>query len=406
MMDGVTDEAAIIGFSNWVLVHQAMTTIKPALDAAVDALAATASTAVWDGIYAGIVELINNGVNQCRAVIVMTDGGDNASTRTVSEVIALANRNRVRVFTIGLGTGINATELEQIALLTGGQYYQTPNAAQLAAIYLEISTIIFQGFQECMITYDRQCADGSLRTVELQVVNFCGGTDSKTKTYRAPLDSATFSDLQMELGDAEGKGDTDVKVPLKLVTPIDPEEMFYPFTFTLLYDPTCLQFKSVSTPPGSLLEGLPITVTPVAGGASIRVADKKLLRGDGLLMEFTFHTSDPSDTTCCELKVVDAKFDQGCFIPKVKPCEVCIFPREPIVACDIDAPKELTWERKLKDYIPNPFEVTDADLQHGRQGSAERAVQDHVHERGRAAGCSGVGRSDGEPEGPSAGLVR
>jgi copper homeostasis protein CutC len=73
--------------------------------------------------------VINNGVNQCRAVIALTDGGDNASTRTVAEIISLANRHRIRVFTIGLGSGINATELEQIALLTGGRYYQTPNAA-------------------------------------------------------------------------------------------------------------------------------------------------------------------------------------------------------------------------------------------------------------------------------------
>jgi hypothetical protein len=49
-----------------------------------------------------------------------------------------------------------------------------------------------------------------------------------------------------------------VKVPLNLITPID-EEMFYPFTFTLLFDPQCLQFKGVATPPGSLLEGMPIT---------------------------------------------------------------------------------------------------------------------------------------------------
>ena len=141
------------------------------LHSAVDALPVANMTAVWDGIYAGIIELINNGVNQCRAVIVMTDGGDNSSQRTVAEIISLANRHRIRVFTIGLGTGINATELELIALLTGGKYYQTPNAGQLSAIYQEISTIIFQGFQECIITYERDCADGGMRTVELQLKN-------------------------------------------------------------------------------------------------------------------------------------------------------------------------------------------------------------------------------------------
>jgi hypothetical protein len=339
-----------------VTIYQQMTTVKPMLHAAVDALPANGATAVWDGIYAGIIELINNGVNQCRAVIAMTDGGDNSSTRTVAEIISLANRHRIRVFTIGLGGGINATELEQIALLTGGRYYQTPNAGQLAAIYQEISTIIFQGFQECIITYERDCADGGMRTVELQLRNFCGGTDVKTKTYRAPLDSTTFSNLYMELGDAEGKGGTDIKVPLNLITPID-DEMFYPFTFTLLFDPQCLQFKGVATPPGSLLAGMPINVTPVAGGAQISVTDRRLLNGNGLLMEFTFAASDPADTVCCEVQGIDAKFEQGCFIPIIDPGEVCIFPRIPIVSCDIDAPMELVWQRGIKDYTPNPFPV-------------------------------------------------
>ena len=83
----------------------------------------------------------------------------------------------------------------------------------------------------------------------------------------------------MELGDAEGKGGTDLKVPLNLITPID-EKMFYPFTFTLLFDQSCVSFKSVATPPGSLLEGIPVTITPVAGGAQVSVLDRKLLRNN------------------------------------------------------------------------------------------------------------------------------
>jgi hypothetical protein len=56
-----------------------------------------------------------------------------------------------------------------------------------------------------MITYQRDCADGGMRTVELQLRDFCGGSDVKTKTYRAPLDSTTFSNLYMELGDIKAR---------------------------------------------------------------------------------------------------------------------------------------------------------------------------------------------------------
>jgi Mg-chelatase subunit ChlD len=357
MMDGVIDEASVIWFTSVVTVYQQMTTVKPMLHSAVDALPASGMTAVWDGGYAGLIELINNGVNQCRAVILMTDGGDNASSRQPAELIALANRHRIRIFTIGLGSSINSLELELIAQLTGGKYFQTPNAGQLSAIYQEISTIMFQGFQECIITYERECADGSLRTVELQLRNYCGGTDTKTKTYRAPLDSSTFKTLYMELGKGAGKGGTDIKIPLRLITPID-GDMFYPFQFTLEFDPSCVQFKSVSTPPGSLIEGLPISVTPVPTGALIQVTDRKLVNGSGLLMEFTFKASDPADTTCCEIRGINPKFDQGCFIPIINPGEICVYPRKPVVTCDIDGPKELVWMRPIKDYTPNPFSVT------------------------------------------------
>ena len=124
-------------------------------------------------------------------MIVVTDGSDGSSLRTPAELITFANRHRIRVFTIGLGSSINPTELEYIALLTGGRYYQTPNPAQLPMIYEEIATISVMGFQECRITYEASRADGLLHTVELQLADFCGGADTKTKVYRAPLDTTT-----------------------------------------------------------------------------------------------------------------------------------------------------------------------------------------------------------------------
>ncbi len=177
LMDGAVDEAAIIFFTHVVTVQQTMTFDAERLHSAVDDLPANGATAVWDGTFAGVQEVINRGNNPCRAVIAMTDGGDNSSTVTVAEIISLANRNNIRVFTVGFGNSVNATELEQIALLTGGRYYQTPNAAQLTVIYQEISQIISEEFQECRITYQNDCADGMVKKVDLHLENFCGGYD-------------------------------------------------------------------------------------------------------------------------------------------------------------------------------------------------------------------------------------
>ncbi len=325
LMNGVTDEATIVAFNSQVTILQRMTTIKSMLHSAVDMLGASGATAVWDGIYTGIEELINNGVNQCRAVIAMTDGGDNSSTRTPSEIISLANRNGIHVYTIGLGSAVNMVQLQQIALMTGGKYYQTPNAGQLAAIFQEIHTEISQCVLECVIKYQRVCADGKQRTVNLQLNDFCGGRDAQQQIYQAPLDSATYSDLHMELEDAAGPGHQELVVPLNLMTPMS-GEIFYPLFVSLRFDQSCMQFQTVRTPVGSLLRGIPISVTPVTGGVSISTASPRNLTGSGKLMEFVFRATNPLDTATCVLDVANAMFDEGCLLPKIDGAEAFFFP--------------------------------------------------------------------------------
>ncbi|MBL0176129.1 MAG: VWA domain-containing protein [Ignavibacteria bacterium] len=322
MMDGINDEAAVVWFTSMVTVAQGMTSYLDLLHNAITGLPANGATAVWDGIYFGLLELINNGVNPCRAVIAMTDGGDNSSSRSPAEIISLANRNRIRIFTIGLGSGIQSEILKNIADLTGGRYYETPNPAQLTAIYQEISTIIFAGFQECIITYTAKCMDGGFRKVDLSVINFCNGQDTKTKTYKAPKDTSTYIPLKMQIGKREARGNTDVKVPIQLLDQIS-NELFYGATFSIQFDPACIQFKDIKTPPGSVLEGIPITITPA--GDMIHVHD------DG--QETARHSERSGDDGGADVQDVGSRreghgvlsdqvhqlvFEAGCFRPVLK----------------------------------------------------------------------------------------
>lgn len=361
LMDGTLDEATVIYFNTQVTIAQQMTTIKPLLLASVDGLPASGGTAVWDGCYAGIIELINNGVNQCRAVIVLTDGGDNSSTRTPAEIISLANRNRIRVYTVGLGSSINATELELIALLTGGRYYQTPNAGQIAAIYSEIAHIIFRHFEECVLTYRVACADGGMRTVELETRDYCGGTDVKTKNYRAPLDSTTFSSMHMSLGDGVALGGKRVVVPLN-VDEVLSTTNFYPFTFTLKYDTSALRFISASTPPWGLLASTGVDVQGTQTGAIVlRTRDTKEISGRGRLIDLTFEGLPRTDTLCTSVRAESAFFEHGCNYPVITSSEVCHYPSAdvPLVSCaGIDSPAKLAWNDSTRRYTPFPVAVT------------------------------------------------
>jgi hypothetical protein len=362
MMDGITDEAAVLRFNSVVSIQQGMTTSRAQLHAAIDALPAAGGAAVRDGIYEGVVELITSGVNQCRAVIALTAGRDDASTRSIAEIIALANRNRVRVFTIGLGDSIDAEPLRTIANLTGGRYYETPSAWQLVAIYQEITTIIFQGFQECLITYQASCMDGSRRTVDLSLVNFCGGSDTQSKTFKALRDTTTFSPLRFRIGSTDAAPKAPATVPLQLLDSVAAGTTLGPAAFTVLFDTSCVRFAGIATPPGSLLHGVPITITPIAGGVTFETVDgvtPGAIRAPATLAELTFTTSAQTgkDSVCCPLTLAQWTFASGCFAPQLQGGAISILSRQPHVICSISAPDSLAWTRAAKDYAPNPFTV-------------------------------------------------
>ena len=382
LMDGVADEAAIVWFTSVVTTAQGMTTNLNLLHTAINALPAQGATAVWDGIYTGLTEMINNGVNPCRAIIVMTDGGDNSSSRSPAEIISLANRNRIRIFTIGLGSGIQSEILRNIAELTGGAYYETPNPAQLTAIYQTIATNIFASFKECIITYQATCMDGGFRKVDLSLVNFCSGSDTKTKTYKAPKDTSTYQPLNLRIGKVSTRAKSDVTVPIQLLTPFD-NSLFYGATFSIQFDPACMQLKEIKTPPGSLLEGVPITTIPSGDIVTFQSMSKKVLSVQTVpatLAELTFKASDPQglDTIHCPVKFLSWVFDAGCFRPVLQDGMVSIAPRQPVLAC-INAPlPNIRWDTAAAAYAPVSLFLT-GEVQNNGDGDAEHVSMTLLH---------------------------
>jgi hypothetical protein len=361
LMDGTDDEAAVIWFNSVVQTQQGMTSYLDLLHSSINALPASGATAVWDGMYQGLIELINNGVNPCRAIICLTDGGDNASSRSPADIISLANRNRIRIFTIGLGTGIQSDILRQIADLTGGRYYETPSPSQLVAVYQEIMTLLRQSFQECIISYDATCMDGGFRRVDLSVVNFCNGTDTKTKTYKAPKDTSTFTTVNLRLADTVGRFNTDIKVPV-LLTSLPLNALFYNATFTVQYDAACLTFRDIKTPSGSLLAGVPITITPGANLITFQTQMTKpmllnVASVPAVLAELTFTGTNTTlvDTTRCPVGLVSWVFEAGCLKPALRNGSVTLLPHGPEITCNAVGSTVLLWNEASRAYVPTPF---------------------------------------------------
>jgi hypothetical protein len=356
-MDGIADEAAVLWYNSNVTLRQGMTSSKSLLNVAIDSIPATGMTAVWDGIYAGLQEVSANGSNSCRAVVALTDGGDNSSSKTVAEIVHYANMHHIRVFTVGLGSSINGTELDLIAQLTGGRYYQTADASQLSVIYDEIATIIHQGFNECRIVYDVSCADGAFHDVDLQLFGFCGGADTKTKTYRAPLDSTTFITLPLTFGDVATTGDADFEMPLYLSTTLS-GVLLRPLTIDVCFNAHVLGYRNAEIRPGTLLDGLDLTVTPIACGMRLRTQDSKVITGTGELLRVKFHTNvSPNDTAFTNVTAGFASLESGCLQPVVAPGTVTIIPGSPTLSCVMEAPRRITWDTLQASYSPSPFQA-------------------------------------------------
>jgi Mg-chelatase subunit ChlD len=290
------DEASVTFSGDSIVLRQGMTTDYDTLRTSLDTLPSAGRSRILDGIYCGIDALITNGVNQCRAVIVFTNGLDTVSTHTLQEIIRHANRNRIRVFMLGVGDSIASGWQQSLANLTGGRYYERPKAWQLLAIYQEITTIMFGGpIYECLITYMTHGMNGSLRTVNLTVRDSCG-TDTKSKTYKALHDTSTYIPLKFRLSAGrETYGNSLVAVPLRLDDTFY-ADTFQPVTFTVLYDEQCARFAGISVPQGSPWDGVPIALAHVPGGIEVKTMKGKVLASDqspATLAELVFQTSDP-----------------------------------------------------------------------------------------------------------------
>ncbi|MDT8324988.1 MAG: VWA domain-containing protein, partial [Bacteroidota bacterium] len=355
-MDSFVDEACVIQFNSDVTIWQYMTTDTMLLNRAVNRLPAVGATALWDGIYHGLLLTQSQGSNQCRAVIVLSDGEDNSSSRNLEEIIAFAVLHNIRVFPIGYGDHIREDQLSYLAQITGGNYYQTPDAEGLADIYRDISTVIYEYFQECILTYEPRCADGSMHEVELRLPDLCNGSASKSRWYRAPLDSSTFYTKHLAMGDVTVAGGEEAWLPLEMLSPMF-RENFYPFTLDLHYDRQRLQLDRVETPAGTLLSGMEVHTAELGRGARLRIPEVRVLDTSGVMCYAVFRTSTAAEHVDLPIHVDSSAMEKGCLVPFVSDGMVRLAPSAPGVGCTVTAPAVLQWDPLTSSYYPSPFDV-------------------------------------------------
>jgi Ca-activated chloride channel homolog len=99
-------------------------------------------TALYDALAAGI-EHLRTGSRDQKALVVLSDGGDNASHRRLIDVLQIAQRSTATIYTIGIYDDTdmdrNPRVLRKIAETTGGQAYFPASLGDMERVWRDIA---------------------------------------------------------------------------------------------------------------------------------------------------------------------------------------------------------------------------------------------------------------------------
>ncbi|MBL0175239.1 MAG: VWA domain-containing protein [Ignavibacteria bacterium] len=336
LLDSLNDEAAVIAFAESSNTLVGMCPDKDLMHRKVQELTAVGPSHVWDGVHDGLNQLINNGVNPFRGVIVMTSGRDNGSVRTMAQVISLANRNRIQIFAIGCGNTVELDTLKRLSDLTGGRHFVHAGPSDLASIYWTLTHTYGQGEPVCVLTYQGSCPDGTTRNVELTLTDFCDGADTASRTYKAPLDSTARIPLNIGISEASTGPLTEVTLALQLLD-ANVAGTLGRARVHVRFDTSLLGIKDVAMPAGTLLDAVPFTIERAADGIVIQTLEQKVLdarTAPSTLAEVTFRTPAVSgnDTLVFPVQLAECTLESGCFVALAQDGEIRVsnsFPAPP-----------------------------------------------------------------------------
>jgi Ca-activated chloride channel family protein len=147
-------------------------------------------TALYDALAMGI-EHLKTGARDRKALVVLSDGGDNASRRRLDDVLQIAQRSSAAIYTIGIydDTDLdrNPSVLRKIAQASGGHAYFPNSLKDLERVWRDIAGGIRSQYT---IGYHSSNSnrDGMFRKVKITAIRN-GGRDLRVTTrdgYLAP----------------------------------------------------------------------------------------------------------------------------------------------------------------------------------------------------------------------------
>jgi VWFA-related protein len=139
------DEMFVVDFNDDVSVEllqgKAFTDDPEELAKAISSVRARGRTALYDAVAEGLLHL-QLGRYERKALIIISDGGDNASRQKFPQVLALAQKSQVVIYSVGLISDdgeVNPAVLRHFARATGGVAYFPDRTNSVASISAQIA---------------------------------------------------------------------------------------------------------------------------------------------------------------------------------------------------------------------------------------------------------------------------
>lgn len=129
------DRATVIGFNSAATVRYALGSDKTAATTAASQLGvASGGTSIGAGVSAGLSQLSGEDPARSETMLVFTDGQGSYSDSITTAAVA----DGVKIYTVGLGSGVDQVLLERIANTTGAAYYPIASADDIYAVFQAI----------------------------------------------------------------------------------------------------------------------------------------------------------------------------------------------------------------------------------------------------------------------------
>jgi Ca-activated chloride channel homolog len=181
------DEIFIVNFNERVfmgLPHgMPFTSDLNQLRASLQNTRAEGKTALYDAVTTGLKHL-EMGTHQRKALVVISDGGDNASGASERNVLTSAEQSNATIYTIDIDDpddkDQNPKTLQELAKLTAGESYRAKSLDELPGIWRKIAGGIRDQYTIGYVSKNR-AHDGAFRYVKVQAT----GTDARPLRVRA-----------------------------------------------------------------------------------------------------------------------------------------------------------------------------------------------------------------------------